>query len=396
MAFSVSIEQARQLLTRLVQCPSVNPAGRQSFEPPFGEGRIARLLEELLRSWGAAVQVVEVKPGRPNVLARFEGPAGAPTLMLECHSDTVSIEGMTVPPFDAAVRDGRLYGRGACDDKGPMAAMLLAIRGLLDEGELPVSVLFAATCGEELGALGAKALVASGAPPAKAVVVGEPTDMQIVHASKGVVRFRIETRGRAAHSSDPARGVNAIYQMRRVLDVLESQVAPRLAQQADPLLGPATLSVGTICGGTQVNIVPDRCEILVDRRTLPSEKLADVAAQVVGPLERLKEQSPSFDFAAQYAEQFPPLLTDAQAPLARLVAQACRQTLGRGELTVAPWASDAAVYAAAGMEAVLLGPGSIRQAHTADEFIELDAVARAAGTYAEIVRLYGEAPEGGV
>jgi acetylornithine deacetylase len=384
-----SIDQTRQLLSRLVRCPSVNPAGCERFEPPFGESQMAQLLAELLRSWGAAVQIAEAAPGRPNVLARFEGPAGAPTLAFECHTDTVSIEGMTVAPFDAIVRDGKLYGRGACDDKGPMTAMLLAIRGLLDAGPLPVNLLFVGACGEELGAMGAKALVASGLLKADALVVGEPTDMQIVHASKGVVRFRIETHGRAAHSSEPARGVNAIYQMRRVLQVLEDEVAPRLEAKPHPLLGPPRMSVGTIAGGTQVNIVPDRCEILVDRRTLPGEKLAAVAAQVLEPLERLKQQVPNFQYAAEYAEQFPPLWTDAQAPLARLVKTACENTMGRGELTVAPWASDAAVYAAAGMPALLLGPGAIGQAHTVDEYIELDAVARAAETYAEIVRLYG-------
>ncbi len=328
-------------------------------------------------------------PGRPNLLARFDGPPGCPTLMMECHSDTVSIDGMTVPPFEATLRGGKLYGRGACDDKGPMAAMLLAIRGLLDEAaQLPVSVLFAAACGEELGAIGAKALVKNGAPAA-AVVVGEPTDLKIVHASKGVVRFNIETRGRAAHSSNPSAGDNAIYSMRRVLQTIEEQVFPPLAKSAHPLLGPPTMSVGTILGGSQVNIVPDRCTIEIDRRTLPGEKPEQVAAEVFTKLDELKKLSPIFEYSGQYCETFPPLWTDPQSSLARLVSLACHQTLGASELAVAPWASDAAVYAAAGMEAVLVGPGSIRQAHTADEFIELEQVVAAAQMYARIILLYG-------
>ena len=389
----MSTGQVRELLSRLVQCPSVNPADRQAFENPFGEARLAELLAELMRSWGAAVQVMQVRPGRPNVLARFEGPAGSPTLMFEAHSDTVSAEGMTVPPFEALVRDGKLFGRGACDTKGSMAAMLLGIRRLLDEpGGLPVTVLFASTCGEELGAMGAKALVAAGLR-ADAVLVGEPTDLAVVHASKGVVRLSVQTRGRAAHSSDPALGTNAIYHMRRVLEAVETELAPALERRGHPQLGAPTICVGTIAGGTQANIVPDRCRVQIDRRTLPAERPADVVAELLAPLDRLRGQVSGFDYVARYEEQFPPLWTDPQAPLARLVCRACQDVLGRFELAGAAWASNAAVFAAAGMPAVLLGPGSIRQAHTAGEYVELEAVARAAEVYARVIRLFG-APEG--
>jgi len=199
-----------RLLTELVRCASVSPGTGPVTGPPYGEGRLAALLAEKVRALGGGVELREVEPGRPNFIGTFEGRDPGRSLMLEAHGDTVAVDGMTIDPFAARVRDGRLYGRGSCDTKGSMAAMLLAIEQVLaQDGATPVTVYFVSTCGEEITGLGAKALAAEGFA-ADVAIIGEPTDLDVIHASKGSGRFRIETFGVAAHSSAPAGGVNAI------------------------------------------------------------------------------------------------------------------------------------------------------------------------------------------
>jgi acetylornithine deacetylase len=363
----------------------VNPNRRVPEGPPFGEAAMAELLGKLLSSWGAKITVQEISAGRPNFIATFEGRGAQRSLMLEAHSDTVSVDGMAIPPFEPTVRDGRLYGRGACDTKGSMAAMLLGIREVLErDSKLPVTLHFVSTCNEELGATGAHELMKRGFR-VDAAVVGEPTDLAIVHAHKGALRFRIQTHGVAAHSSDPSRGVNAISQMRAVLEALELRVIPSLAQTKHPLLGSPTLSVGTIHGGTQVNVIPALCEIEVDRRLVPGESRDAARAQIVRELTALKQKDANFEFECEGIEYYPPLEQDKESAVARLVAVACRKVLGDARFTTAPWGANSGVFGQAGIPCVLFGPGSVAQAHTKDEFIELEQVVKAAQVYAEII-----------
>ena len=389
MSLPSSTPNAAELLARLVSCPSVNPGRRTPTGPPYGEESLAQLLASILTGWGAKAEVRHVAPGRPNVVARFDGRDPSRALMLEVHSDTVGAEDMEVEPFAAAVKDGRLYGRGACDDKGPMTAMLLAIRRMLDRGEpFPVNLFFVSTCDEELGSGGAKALMEEGFR-ADAAVVGEPTDLRVIHAHKGALRWRILTKGLAVHSSVPDRGVNAIYQMRRVVDVIENGLAPSLHGRRHPLLGEATVSVGTIRGGTQPNVVPAECEIEVDRRLLPGEREEDATSELRRRLDDLARGDPRFHFTIEETQHFPPFEQDREAPVARLTADACRKVLGEATLEMAPWASNAGTFREAGVPSVLFGPGSIRQAHTAMEYIELNELEKAALVYEEIIRQSG-------
>ncbi|MFW6146095.1 MAG: M20 family metallopeptidase [Planctomycetota bacterium] len=401
MADMISPQAVAVLLAELVRCPSVTPLAGPAGQGPYGEGRYAALLGDKLRALGAAVELREVEPGRPNLVARFDGPAGAPAVMFEAHSDTVTIDGMTIDPFAAEVRDGRLYGRGACDTKAAMAAMLLAVEQVLaDEGGLSATVYVVSTCGEEITGLGAKALVEEGffaSGDVDVAIVGEPTDLDIIHASKGSGRFRVETRGKAAHSSAPADGVNAIYQMAHVVAAIEREVASALAAMNDPLLGSPTVSVGTIRGGSQVNVVPDGCTIDVDTRLIPGQTFEAMAALMREVLDRAKAARADLDYVIHNRPAYPAFFIDPEAPLPALVARACREALGRATVTTAPWASNAGIFAEAGIPSVLLGPGSIAQAHTCDEFVEIDQVVQAARVYAAILRAYSgaEAPAPG-
>lgn len=378
---------ALDLLSRLIATPSVNPGKRFPFESPFGEERMVDLLRSLLESWGGEVLVQEVLPGRANVIARFGGREEHPALMLEAHSDTVSIEGMTIEPFAPRLEGGRLHGRGASDVKGTLAAMLLGLKAVLDEDRIPpVTVYLVSTCDEELGLAGARDFARRG-PNVDAAIVGEPTDLAIIHATKGALRWRLTTEGVAAHSSDPSRGRNAIYHMRRIVQHVEEELIPRLASKSHPLLGGPAMTVGVIQGGTQVNIVPDSCRIEVDRRVLPNEERETITDEFTEEMEAVAH-SAGFDFTLEEDQWYPPFEQAADSPVVEFALTACRRALGECALTTAPWAANSGVFSEAGIPCVLFGPGSIRQAHTVDEFIELDQVVRAAAVYAEMIRTF--------
>jgi acetylornithine deacetylase len=221
-----------------------------------------------------------------------------------------------------------------------------------------------------------------------AAIVGEPTGLAIVHAHKGACRFRIVTRGRAAHSSDPSRGRSAIARMARAVQAIEGPLARRLRRRKHPLLGPPTVSVGVIRGGSQVNVVPDRCEIEVDRRTLPDEDREAVAGELRRTLDALKRADRGFTYDLEVIEWYPAMEEDRRGPLGRLVGAAAARILGRARFKAVPWSANSGIFRQAGIPCILFGPGSIRQAHTADEWVELDQVVRAARVYAEIIRAF--------
>lgn len=371
-------EAAVSLLSELVACPSMNPGCcDQAPEPPFGEAALVRLLDELLSDWGAKTEVREVDPGRPNFVATIEGRDPSRTLVLEAHSDTVPTADMATPT--PVCRDGRLYGRGACDTKGPMAAMLLGLKSILDaDGALPITVHFVSTCNEEAGATGARALV-DGGVRADAAITGEPTGLAIVGFHKGVLRLSISTTGTAAHSSTPEQGVNAIYRMTPILKALEQEASRLQTIEAHSLLGHPTLSVGTIHGGSLANVVPDRCTIEIDRRLLSTEDVSDVRAS----LERIAGP----DSEVQTTQYYPALEED-ESQIGNVLESACRTVMGRAERSDVPYATNAGIFQAAGIPSVVFGPGDIAQAHTQNESIELDQVMIAADIYAEAIRCF--------
>jgi len=311
------MKNAAALLAQLVACPSVTPKSGVPIQPPYGETAMVEFLGKLLREWGGQIQITETAPRRPNLLACFPGKNSHRSLLLDAHTDVVAVDGMIISPFTPTIRDGKLYGRGACDTKGPMAAMLMAIRRVLDEdGQPPLTVWFAGTCNEELGATGAAALMASGFR-ADMAVVAEPTNFQIVYSHKGALRAVLETAGVACHSSMPHLGVNAIYQMATVITRLEKMTFPN----PHPKLGGPTISVGTITGGSQVNIVPASCQIEVDRRLLPGETREEIVRQLIG----------NDDVTCAVTEFYPPFEESLDSPVVKLVADASHRWLGCAE-----------------------------------------------------------------
>jgi acetylornithine deacetylase len=373
--------EAVALLREFVSVPSVNPA----FEGGTGEAELADRVARYLRDLGARPELQEVLPGRPNVLARL-GESG-PGLLLSAHLDTVQATGMTVPPFSGEVRGGRLFGRGACDTKASLAAMLVALREAVRSGGLRCRVLFAALVDEEVGFAGSQALAAS-RPEVDGAVFGEPTDLRLVVAHKGVLRFYVRTTGRAAHSATPELGVNAIEGMARILPLVSAVPEPR---PHHPVLGPATACVTEIHGGLGRNTVPDRCRVHVDRRLLPGE---DPQAVWEAWRDWVLASEAARGFAGQ-VEFEPPYLaapgmeTPQDAWVVRALERAARSVVGHAARTAAPYATDAGYVSQAGVPCVVFGPGSAAEAHTASESVAVEQVEVAAAVFYELLTAPG-------
>ena len=360
-------EQITRLLQDLVRTASVDPHGHPGTTTQnTGESRIAEYVADVLRKLAIDVEVHEVEPGRPNVIGKFSSRGAQKVLAFAPHTDTVSVAGMTIDPFAAEIRDGKLYGRGASDTKGSLAAMLAGLanavrRREFREGDL--DVCFCALMGEESGNDGARALVQRGFK-ADFAVAGEPTNCRAVNTHKGAITFRIITRGKSVHSSEPERGESAIKKMAGVVDYLLGEYADSLRQIHDPVLGRATRNVGTIRGGSKVNIVPARCEIEVDHRTLPGEDHLKLLRELRVQFGRIETETLN-DNAG--------LDTSASHPMVVQLAAA-----SGGRCVGAPWFSDGAIFAQHGVPAVAFGAGSIAQAHTRDEFTSVPQVERCA------------------
>ncbi len=354
------------LLQQLVRIPSVNPDNAPGTEQ-IGEETLAIFLAGWLESIGAEVTLEEIKPGRPNLIARFAPLDGRPRILLGPHLDTVGVGGMTIEPFGGIIRDDKVWGRGACDTKGPMAAMLCALHDHREVlADLPIAVDFVAFMGEESGQWGSKDFVKRHGKDYIFALVGEPTAMQVVHVTKGSLWATLRATGKAAHSSQPERGENAILKLTRALDQLDHHLGSELATFTHPVLGRSTMNVGMIRGGSRPNIVPDLAEAEIDIRITPA------LAAAGGALKLLQETIEFHDLPITIVSphENPPMETAADHPM----IQALLATDASTGLAGAPWFSDAAHLSNGGIPSICIGPGSIDQAHTKDEFIEIFAL----------------------
>ncbi len=370
-----------KLLAELIALPSVNPAFLPPRHPHAGEQRVADFLAATAARAGLDVEFQKVLPGRSNVIARLS-PRGkiSRRILLAPHMDTVGADGTKFIPQR---KNGRLYGRGACDTKGSVAAMLAALCELAKSKSRPqeTEIIFAGLIDEENVQAGSRALVQSKFK-ADLAIVGEPTKLQVVTAHKGSLWLQLETRGKSAHGATPHLGKNAVHEMARIVDVLETDYAAQLRQRKHKLLGPATVNVGKISGGSQPNIVPDACVIEIDRRTIPGETEGSVRREIAALL-AAKELSAKISSAKLAPAQ--PLETDVKLPLVQQFFRAVKQSRPVG----VDYFCDASVFSAAGIPSVVFGPGDIAQAHTADEWISLAEVERAKDL---LVRFFASLP----
>jgi len=387
--------RTEKLLAELIALPSVNPAFLPPRHPHAGEKRVADFLAATAARAGLEVEFQKVEftrwgetPGEPSAESGFGSRGRSPhqtnvrsnliarwrpknkikqTILLAPHLDTVGADGTKFIPQR---KNGRLYGRGACDTKGSVAAMLTALCELAESKNRPreTEIVFAGLIDEEHAQAGSRALVKNKFK-ADLAIVGEPTKLQVVTAHKGSLWLELATRGQAAHGATPQFGKNAIREIARIVDFLETDYAARLRRKKHPLLGTATVNVGTISGGTQPNIVPDVCKITVDRRTLPGETDAGVRREIAALL-RGKKLAATIS-STKLAPALP-LETNFKLPL----VQKFMKCVGQSKPLGVHFFCDAAVLSAGGIPGVVFGPGDIAQAHTADEWISLAELER--------------------
>ena len=373
---SIASGDAVSLTRELVRVDSRNPtlvAGAP------GEARVARVLAEALSAWGFHVEVRDAAPGRPNVIARVgRREPGARSLILNGHIDVVGVEGMSHPPWDASVREGRLYGRGSSDMKAGVAAMSAAAARAVSAsgGTVDGEIIVTAVVDEEYSSLGTRALISEGVR-ADAAIVTEPTRLAIMPAHKGFAWVDVAVRGRAAHGSRWDVGVDAIRHAGLLLAALDALDAELLPTREHALLGRPSLHASTITGGIGLSTYPDRCHFTIERRTIPGETTAAVMAEIEHAFAHVRAQRPELDASVSLIFEQPPSDVPLEAPIVRALDSALRACGEEVTVTgMSAW-TDAAILNEAGIPAICFGPGDIALAHAAEEFVRVDEIERA-------------------
>lgn len=370
-------EDVVDLLSTLVRIDSINP----SLVPgAAGESEIAKFIASWMEGVGLEVRVQEVAPGRPNVIGRVRGKGGGRSLLLNAHIDTVGVAGMP-DPFTPTVDGDRLYGRGAYDMKGGLAAIMLAARSVLEAGNAGGDLIITAVMDEEYASLGTQAVLQM--VHADAAVVTEPTGLRMCAAHKGFAWLSVETRGRAAHGSKPDLGVDAIAHMGRVLVAMEALGRELAAREPHPLLGTGSIHASLIEGGQELSSYPERCRLQIERRTVPGETPESVQCEVAAHLDALHELDASFDAHDDlffWREPFQVALEEGIVEAVRHAATAVTGDIP-GVYGDTPW-MDAALLQTAGIPTVVFGPGGAG-AHAVEEYGSISEVA----TCAEILAL---------
>jgi acetylornithine deacetylase len=353
------------------------------------EKAIALWLEETARAMGLQTQRLLVANDWWNLLVTSEIAPDRPWLLFESHMDTVTLDGMTIPPLDPLIREGRMYGRGSCDTKASGAAMLWSLADAARTGSLANNSALLFTVDEEVGKAGIKAFVGGQMQslpwrPA-AAVVGEPTLFAPVIAHNGAVRWRISTTGIPAHSSNPANGRSAISAMVEIIRSLESEYIPSLAA-THPLTGRAQCSINQIQGGTQANMIPAECSIILDRRLVPGERADSVLPSVESFLRRLVAEQKILSFAQDGVFFDEPMEPSLAGPVLEWMRPALAAHGVDATPAGMPYGTDASNLTNAGVSCIVLGPGDIRQAHTTDEWVALDQLEKAGEIYGALLR----------
>jgi acetylornithine deacetylase ArgE len=354
--------------------------------PPGNEEACARFLNDYLADLhieGAELLLDRFEAGRANLVARF-GPR-EPGLLMGGHMDVVPAgdeSAWSSPPFEGVLKGGKLYGRGAADMKTGVAAMLKAIEAKAKKGNLRRGLLFVATAGEEVGFEGLKALFARKLIPeraAKVGVIGEPTDLRPVRAHKGLADFRITVTGRSVHASRPDLGVNAIEKSASIIQAI-SAWGRTLSRSPDRDLGPTIATPTIVRGGTKSNVIPGSCELIVDSRWIPKHGTAFVERGLKSVVASLKRNDPDLDARVELMYDSPSLKLPPTHPAVRLA-----ELVSGLKSEVAPYGTEASLYARHGIPSVVLGPGSLKHIHIVDEFVEVAQAKKAVSIYEKII-----------
>jgi acetylornithine deacetylase len=375
---AVDADYVVRTLTDLVRINSVNP-----WIAPDGPGEaeIAAYVASSLASAGLETAIHEPQPGRASAVAWLAGTGGGRSLMLNAHADTVGTEGMS-NPFSAAIRDGRLYGRGAHDMKGSLASCMAAAKALADEGiRLAGDVIVAAVADEEYGSLGTTDLI--GRYSVDGAIVTEPTNLEICLAHKGYLWIEVETTGRAAHGSRFTEGIDANMRMGRFLAGLDALETKLRTGPAHRLVGPPSLHAAMLSGGTALSTYAAACTLKIERRTIPGETDEEAIAQIQGIVDRLAQRDPTFRASVRPFFARRPFEVSPDAAIVKTLSAAAQSVLGRVPAFVGdtPW-MDAALLADAGIETVVMGPVGAGE-HSVEEWVDVGSVCQMAEILAQ-------------
>ena len=369
-------------LQEMILIRSENPFHEEPREG-YREKEMGEYLSERMRALGMEVFSRNVRPGRPNVFGLIGGSSGEPGLMLAGHMDTVRTDGYPGAYTTTSV-DGKITGRGSCDMKAALAAYLEAVRVLREAGvELKRGLCVTGVMDEEFQMLGSQDVGTQG-PHADQGIIGEPTELAVCPANKGRVSTFFRTRGKAAHSSVPEKGENAIIQMAEIIRAFSGYNDELLKRKPHPLCGHGRFNLGVIKGGVQVNMVPDLCELEVDRRTLPGETKDGVYDEFRAIIDPLREEYPRFAYEiTEPSWLIPTNDIDPDEAVVQSLLRAYEHVHAKStEISAFPAGSDAPHM---GFPTVICGPGSIEQAHTTDEFVEIQQVVKATQMYLWVI-----------
>lgn len=358
-------------------------------ELPEKETKVAEVLQKELCAMGVPSRLVDYD-GRYNVSCEYVGDMPGPTVVLCTHLDTVPPYEME-DAFKGCVRDGKLYGRGAVDVRDILAAMAMVMKRLfIEKPQICGRIKFLAVCDEESGSYGMRQEIKHGYD-ADLTIVGEPTNLKLGVAHKGVAWLEVDFAGKSAHGSVPEKGHNAIYDAGLLIEQIQSRLIPQLQSHVHPILGTASINVGKIQGGTRPTIVPECCSIQIDRRLIPGETAEKALGQIDEILKGLEQTHPGMDWRSRVIlgdkeAPFPPLDSSGYKELLDDMCAAIRKVTGiRAECIGLPFWTDAALPGAfTDTPAVVFGPGNIEQAHSNDEFVEIKQLEQAAEIYYEM------------
>ncbi len=384
MRFSIDRNYVVQTLADLVRINSINPSLSADGK---GETEIGAYVADALETLGLAVTVYEIEAGRVNTVGILKGTGNGRSLLLNAHLDTVGIEGMTGDPFGAEIRDGRLYGRGAQDMKGSLAAMLGATKALVDGGvTLAGDLLLTAVADEEYTSIGTEDLVKR--VTADAAIVTEPSDLTLCRAHRGFIWYDVETFGRAANGSRYQEGIDANMRMGRFLAQLDKLEQELRHRPAHPLTGPPSLHAARIQGGREISIYADHCLLQIERRVAPGETEAQATAELQAIIDQLAADDPTFKATVKPTFERAPLEIGADARIVQTLEQAMVKQLGHTPThTGQTFWTDAALLAAAGIETVLVGPIG-DGLHSAEEWVDIQSVLDLTAILAETASVY--------
>jgi len=384
MTFIIDKTYLTKLTQELIRIDSINPSLTPNGN---GEAEIGKFVADQLKELGLEVTVSEIAPGRVNTVGVLKGSGGGKSLLLNAHMDTVGVEGMTIDPFGGELKYGRVYGRGSQDMKGSLAAMIAAVKAIVDAGiRLRGDLLITAVADEEHSSIGTEALVKE--YKADGAIVTEPTDMHLCRAHRGFIWFEVETIGRVAHGSRYNEGIDANMRMGRFLAELEKLEQELLQRTPHELAGPPSLHAALLQGGTEISKYAGSCKLTIERRTVPGETVEGATAELQAIIDRLAAQDSTFKATVKATFWREPFEVREDAEIVQIMDKALDKRLGHHpEHTGQTFWTDAALISDTGAETVLLGPVGYGL-HSAEEWVAMKSVVDLAYVLAETAIQY--------